>query len=118
MLYCSEVVPPGLQDLDYYRWILEADVEAALEMFLELQPPLPPSTVLPLLAGQVGAAMCHTLPHLASCCCHKLHSCCWQARQALDMYMLRVSLSPSPSSMAQKLSEFADDDVLKHAAII
>ena len=35
------------------RWILAADVEAGLEMFLELQPPLAPSTVLPLLAGQV-----------------------------------------------------------------
>ena len=31
-------------------------MEAGLEMFLELQPPLPPSTVLPLLAGQVSSA--------------------------------------------------------------
>ena len=35
-------------------WILEADVEAALEMFLELRPPLRPSTVLPLLASQAS----------------------------------------------------------------
>ena len=77
------------------RWILEADVEAALEMFLELQPPLPPSTVLPLLAGQVGAAIygltCNTCPNLAIWCYHKLHCCHWQAGQSLDMYGLTLS---------------------------
>jgi hypothetical protein len=34
------------------RWIVHADPEAGLEMFTEMQPPLPPETVLPILTNE------------------------------------------------------------------
>ena len=34
------------------RWILKADPEAGLEMFTEMNPPLAPATVLPILTAQ------------------------------------------------------------------
>ena len=37
--------------------MLRADPEAALDMLVHLQPPLPPETVLPVLRG-VSAALC------------------------------------------------------------
>ena len=38
-----------------HRWILQVDAEAALEMFMQMQPPLEPSFVMPILAAQVLA---------------------------------------------------------------
>jgi hypothetical protein len=35
------------------RWMLAADPEAGLEMFMQMKPPLPPSTVLPILRAEV-----------------------------------------------------------------
>ncbi|KAK9829459.1 hypothetical protein WJX72_005979 [[Myrmecia] bisecta] len=37
------------------RWILKADPEAGLEMFIQMEPPLPPATVLPVLTAQAPA---------------------------------------------------------------
>ena len=34
------------------RWILKADPEAGLEMFTQMNPPLAPATVLPILTAQ------------------------------------------------------------------
>lgn len=35
------------------RWILQVDAEAALEMFMQMQPPMEPSLVIPVLSAQV-----------------------------------------------------------------
>ena len=40
-------------------WILTVDPEAGLEMFTEMQPPLPPDSVLPILAGH-APGLCAT----------------------------------------------------------
>lgn len=40
-------------------WILTVDPEAGLEMFTEMQPPLPPDSVLPILAGH-APSLCAT----------------------------------------------------------
>ena len=39
------------------RWVLQADAEAGLDMFVQLRPPLAPATVLPVLRG-VSATLC------------------------------------------------------------
>ena len=41
------------------RWILTVDPEAGLEMFTEMQPPLPPESVLPILASH-APSLCAT----------------------------------------------------------
>ncbi len=41
------------------RWILTVDPEAGLEMFTEMQPPLPPDSVLPILASH-APSLCAT----------------------------------------------------------
>ena len=41
------------------RWILTVDPEAGLEMFTEMQSPLPPDSVLPILANH-APALCAT----------------------------------------------------------
>ena len=41
------------------RWILTVDAEAGLEMFTQMQPPLPPHAVLPILAGH-APSLCAT----------------------------------------------------------
>ena len=37
------------------RWILEADPEAGLEMFVQVKPPVPPAVVLPILSARAPA---------------------------------------------------------------
>lgn len=50
--YLCQLQPAPLDLLTTHaRWILEADPEAGLEMFASLQPPLPPSAVLPILTS-------------------------------------------------------------------
>lgn len=41
------------------RWILAVDPEAGLEMFTEMHPPLPPDSVLPILASH-APSLCAT----------------------------------------------------------
>ena len=38
---------------DVRRWILHVDAEAALEMFMQMQPPIEPALVMPILSAQV-----------------------------------------------------------------
>ena len=41
----------------HVRWVLQADPEAGLDMFVQLRPPLAPATVLPVLRG-VSPTLC------------------------------------------------------------
>lgn len=58
-------------------WILTVDPEAGLEMFTEMQPALPPDSVLPILAG-----------HAPSLCASYLESAIAQGSVSAQVSML------------------------------
>ena len=72
-------------------WILTVDPEAGLEMFTEMQPALPPDSVLPILAAHAPSLCASYLESAiaqgsvsAQVCCHFWYT---------DIYMLATMLS-------------------------
>ncbi len=89
------------------RWILACDPDAGLEMFAEMQPPLAPSTVLPVLAAH-APQYCNTYLEAALASGVAAHAR-YDSELAL-LYLQRIVVSRASSEAAQE----GEGGVLEH----